>query len=76
MINFLCGMDSDAFPKGLASTLYSLGADDLMIREILSHGDVSVTRQHYIRPHPRRVLPQCSKLGAAFGALCAGQSAG
>jgi len=38
-----------AFRRGLATNLRSLGVDDLTIKEILRHSDVSVTRAAYIK---------------------------
>jgi len=38
-----------AFRRGLATNLRSLGLDDLTIKEILRHSDVSVTRASYIK---------------------------
>lgn len=38
-----------AFRRGLATNLRSLGVDDLTIKEILRHSDVSVTRASYIK---------------------------
>jgi hypothetical protein len=56
------------FRRGLASTLYSLGVDDLMIQQILRHQDVSVTRKHYIKTVPEQSVSAMAKLEAA---LCA-----
>ncbi|HTJ86030.1 MAG TPA: hypothetical protein VL349_02125 [Terriglobales bacterium] len=38
-----------AFRRGLATNLRALGVDDLTIKEILRHSDVSVTRASYIK---------------------------
>lgn len=38
-----------AFRRGLATNLRTLGVDDLTIKEILRHSDVSVTRASYIK---------------------------
>lgn len=38
-----------AFRRGLATNLYELGVDDIVIQAILHHSDVSVTRQAYIK---------------------------
>jgi integrase len=38
-----------AFRRGLATNLRALGVDDLTIKEILRHSDVSVTRGSYIK---------------------------
>jgi integrase len=38
-----------AFRRGLRTTLYALGVDDLMIQQMLGHEDVAVTREHYIQ---------------------------
>ena len=57
-----------SFRRGLASTLYDLGVDDLMIQQILRHQDVSVTRKHYIKTVPEQNVSAMAKLEAA---LCA-----
>jgi hypothetical protein len=60
-----------AFRRGLATTLYDLGVDDLMVQQILRHGDVAVTRQHYIKTTSEQSVAAMSKLESALGALCA-----
>lgn len=60
-----------AFRRGLATTLYDLGVDDLMVQQILRHGDVAVTRQHYIKTTSEQSIAAMSKLESALGALCA-----
>lgn len=60
-----------AFRRGLGSTLYALGVDDLMIQQILRHRDVAVTREHYIKTTSEQSIAAMSKLETAFGALCA-----
>ncbi len=57
-----------SFRRGLASTLYGLGVDDLMIQQILRHQDVSVTRKHYIKTTGEQTVSALAKLEAA---LCA-----
>jgi len=57
-----------SFLRGLASTLYALGVDDLMIQQILRHQDVSVTRKHYIKTVQSQSVSAVAKLEAA---LCA-----
>ena len=57
-----------SFRRGLASTLYGLGVDDLMIQQILRHQDVSVTRKHYIKTTGEQTVSAMAKLEAA---LCA-----
>lgn len=57
-----------SFRRGLASTLYALGVDDLMIQQILRHQDVSVTRKHYIKTVQSQSVSAMAKLEAA---LCA-----
>lgn len=61
----------DAFRRGLATTLYSLGVDDLMIQQILRHTDVSITRKHYIETVTEQATAAMGKLDAAEAALCA-----
>jgi integrase len=60
-----------AFRRGLGTTLYALGVDDLMIQQILRHKDVDVTREHYIQTTSAQTVAAMSKLESAFGALCA-----
>ena len=60
-----------AFRRGLATTLYDLGVDDLMVQQILRHGDVVVTREHYIKTTSKQSIAAMSKLESAFGSLCA-----
>jgi integrase len=57
-----------SFRRGLASTLYALGVDDVMVQQILRHQDVSVTRKHYIKTVPEQSVSAMAKLEAA---LCA-----
>ena len=67
MVVYLSGMASTVC-RGLASTLYGLEVDDLMIQQILRHQDVSVTRKHYIKTVPEQSVSAMAKLEAA---LCA-----
>ncbi len=60
-----------AFRSELGSTLYALGADDLMIQQLLRHCEVAVTREQFIKTTSERSVAAMSKLQAAFGALCA-----
>jgi integrase len=60
-----------AFRRGLATTLYSLGVDDLMIQQILRHTNVSITRQRYIKTVTEQTTAAMAKLDAADAALCA-----
>jgi integrase len=60
-----------AFRRGLASTLYSLGVDDLMVQKIMRQGNVNVTRDHYIKTTSDQSVAAMSKLESAFGVLCA-----
>lgn len=59
-----------AFRRGLASTLYALGVDDLMIQAVLRHKDVLVTREHYIKTTSEQSVAAMSKLEAALDSLC------
>lgn len=63
-----------AFRRGLATTLYGLGVDDLMVQQILRHGDVAVTRQHYIKTTSEQSVAAMAKLDSAFGQLCANRA--
>jgi len=65
-----------AFRRGLATTLYGLGVDDLMVQQILRHGDVAVTRRHYIKTTSEQSVAAMAKLDAAFGELCADRALG
>ena len=48
-----------AFRRGLASTLYGLGVDDVMVQQILRHKDVQRdARRITSRPHRIKVSPQ------------------
>jgi integrase len=60
-----------SFRRGLATTLYSLGVDDLMIQQILRHQDVTVTRKHYIKTTTEQSVAAMAKLEAATALLCA-----
>jgi integrase len=60
-----------AFRRGLASTLYDLGVDDLMVQQILRHGDVAVTRRHYIKTTSEQSVRAMAKLEAALPQMCA-----
>jgi integrase len=60
-----------SFRRGLASTLYALGVDDLMVQKIMRHGNVNVTRDHYIQTTAEQSVSAMAKLETAFGALCA-----
>src|SRR3984893_3716984 len=57
-----------SFRRGLASTLYGLGVDDVMVQQIMRHQDVGVTRKHYIKTVPEQSVSAMAKLEAA---LCA-----
>lgn len=57
-----------SFRRGLASTLYALGVDDVMVQQILRHQNVSVTRKHYIKTVQEQSVSAMAKLEAA---LCA-----
>jgi len=57
-----------SFRRGLATTLYALGVDDVMVQQILRHQSVSVTRKHYIKTVPEQSVSAMAKLEAA---LCA-----
>jgi integrase len=60
-----------AFRRGLASTLYSLGVDDVMVQQILRHKDVQVTRDHYIKTNSDQSIAAMAKLESALTASCA-----
>jgi len=60
-----------AFRRGLASTLYGLGVDDVMVQQILRHKDVQVTRDHYIKTSSDQSIAAMAKLESALSPLCA-----
>jgi integrase len=59
-----------AFRRGLATTLYGLGVDDLMVQQILRHGEVAVTRRHYIKTTSEQTVQAMAKLESAYSELC------
>jgi len=65
-----------SFRRGLASTLYGLGVDDVMVQQILRHQDVSVTRKHYIKTTSEQTVSAMAKLEAASAAMCADRALG
>ena len=54
------------FRRGLATTLYALGAPDKIIQAILRHAHVGTTLAHYIRPVQAESHKAMAKLEAAF----------
>ncbi len=55
----------------LASTLYGLGVDDVMVQQILRHKDVQITRDHYIKTSSDQSIAAIAKLESALSPLCA-----
>jgi integrase len=53
-----------AFRRGLATNLRALGVDDLTIKEILRHSDVSVTRASYIKRVDEKSVEAMGRLEA------------
>jgi integrase len=53
-----------AFRRGLATNLRALGVDDLTIKEILRHSDVSVTRASYIKRVDEKSVAAMDRLEA------------
>jgi integrase len=53
-----------AFRRGLATNLRALGVDDLTIKDILRHSDVSVTRASYIKRVDERSVEAMDRLEA------------
>ena len=51
-----------AFRRGLASTLFQLGAEDLVVQRILRHARVIVTRESYIKQFDSRVTEAMKRL--------------
>jgi integrase len=54
-----------SFRRGLASNLYDLGADDLVVQRILRHSEVIATRESYIKLRDPKVEAAMKKLSAA-----------
>jgi integrase len=54
-----------AFRRGLASNLFELGCDDVVVQRILRHARVTVTRDHYIKVRDPRVEDAMSRLSSA-----------
>jgi len=54
------------FRSGPATNLYALGIEETVIRDILRHADVKVTRAHYIKSTTATSQPVMQKLGKAF----------
>jgi len=53
-----------AFRRGLASNLYGLGAQDIVVQRILRHSKPHVTRERYIKVFDRTVLDAIDKVQA------------
>jgi len=60
-----------AYRRGLASNLKGLGVDDLVIQQILRHGDVHTTRKSYIKVRNEEVEDAMRRLAQAFEACTA-----
>jgi hypothetical protein len=60
-----------AYGMGLASNLKELGVDDLVIQQILRHGDVDTTRKSYIKVGNVKVEDAIRQLRQAFEACTA-----
>jgi integrase len=55
-----------ALRRGLASNLFELGADDIVVQRILRHASVNVTRSHYIRVRDPKVDAALDALNSAI----------
>jgi integrase len=55
------------FRRGLASTLFAAGAEDLVVQRVLRHSKVIVTREHYIKRFDQRVLDAMNTLSGKQG---------
>jgi integrase len=55
-----------ALRRGLASNLFELGADDIVVQRILRHASVNVTRSHYIRVRDPKVDAALEALNTAI----------
>ena len=51
-----------AFRRGLASNLYAIGAQDILVQRILRHSKAHVTRDCYIKVFDRTLLGAMEKL--------------
>jgi integrase len=60
-----------AFRRGLGSTLFSLGVDDVMVQQRLRNKHVQVTRDHYIKTSNDQSIAAMAKLESALTASCA-----
>src|SRR6476469_96466 len=54
------------FRRGLASNLKALGVDDVIIRDILRHKDVSTTQRNYIKIVPDHLKLAMDKLSDCY----------
>jgi integrase len=55
-----------AFRRGVASNLYALGCDDLIVQRVLRHSKVTVTREHYIQHRDPKLQEAMERLERAF----------
>jgi hypothetical protein len=60
-----------SFRRGLLTTLYDLGVDDVIVQQILLRQNVDITRVLYIKTKSTQTRAAMSKLEAATVALCA-----
>src|SRR6185295_4568552 len=56
-----------AFRRGIASTLFQLGASDIDVQKVLRHSRVLVTREHYIKVADERTNQAMDMLSRAIG---------
>lgn len=50
--------------------LYAWGVDDIMVQQIMRHGNVNVSRDHHIKTTLEQSVAAMSKLDSAFNVLC------
>jgi integrase len=58
-----------AFRRSLATNLFELGVDDLVVSRILRHSGVQITRDSYIRSKDKRMTDAMERLGRAMGGV-------
>jgi len=58
-----------AFRRGVASNLYALNCDDLIVQRVLRHAKVQVTRESYIKTRDPKLQEAMQKMDEAFAAI-------
>lgn len=55
-----------SFRRGLATSLFALGAEDIVVQRILRHSDVGITKSAYIKVKDKKVNAAMGKLSNAL----------